>query len=114
MSREKMEFILPGVFTIGPKNDTQALEKFALLLGAEDHKKIDGIIEGVIEGETRVLAASMKIEEIFNGRDVFKATIISKVQDELDQFGMVIYNANVKELQDMQGSEYANFVCENL
>ena len=76
-----------------------------MLLGNEDHKKIDSIIEGVIEGETRVLAASMNIEEIFNGRDKFKATIIDKVQDELDQFGLVIYNANVKELQDMQGSE---------
>jgi flotillin len=28
------------------------------------------------------------------------------VQEELDQFGLVIYNANVKELQDMPGSEY--------
>jgi flotillin len=77
-----------------------------LLLGAEDHKKIDNIIEGVIEGETRVLAASMAIEEIFNGRDKFKQTIITQVQNELDQFGLVIYNANVKELQDMPGSEY--------
>ena len=31
MSREKMEFILPGVFTIGPKNDFAALEKLSLL-----------------------------------------------------------------------------------
>ena len=27
MSREKMEFIIPGVFTIGPRNDVHALEK---------------------------------------------------------------------------------------
>jgi flotillin len=28
------------------------------------------------------------------------------VQSELDQFGLCIYNANVKELQDTPGSEY--------
>lgn len=28
------------------------------------------------------------------------------MQEELDQFGLVIYNANIKELQDMPGSEY--------
>ena len=106
MSREKMEFIIPGVFTIGPNNDIAALEKYALLLSSETHENIDKIIEGVIEGETRVLAASMEIEQIFNGRDKFKQTIISKVQEELDQFGLNILNANVKELADMPGSEY--------
>ena len=106
MSKEKMEFVIPGVFTIGPRDDAPSMEKYALLLSAEPIEKIDHIIEGVIEGETRVLAASMEIEQIFNGRDQFKQTIISKVQEELNQFGLVIYNANVKELQDMAGSEY--------
>jgi flotillin len=77
-----------------------------LLLASEDHKKIDGIIEGVIEGETRVLAASMPIESIFKDRATFKETIVKKVQEELHLFGLVIYNANVKELHDMPGSEY--------
>ncbi|CAG8760521.1 2662_t:CDS:2, partial [Ambispora leptoticha] len=31
---------------------------------------------------------------------------IKNVQAELDQFGLFIYNANVKQLQDTQGSEY--------
>lgn len=80
MSKEKMEFVIPGVFTIGPRNDEESMEKYALLLGSEQHDKIDKIIEGVIEGETRVLAASMEIEGIFNGRDLFKQTIIAKVR----------------------------------
>ena len=32
------------------------------------------------------------------------------VQHELDQFGLRIYNANVKELQDTPGSEYFEFL----
>ena len=63
MSREKMEFVLPGVFTIGPKNDVESLEKYALLLGNEEHEKIDEIIEGVIEGEKAVIGAFITLQE---------------------------------------------------
>jgi len=106
MSREKMEFRLPGVFTIGPRDDPEALKRYSILLGDKKLEKIDEIIEGVIEGETRVLSAAMEIEEIFNDRDAFKVQIIERVQKELDQFGLIIYNANIKELEDTEGSEY--------
>ncbi len=36
--------------------------------------------------------------------------VIENVQNELDQFGLRIYNANVKELQDTPGSEYFAFL----
>ncbi len=52
----------------------------------------------MIEGETRVLAASMSIEEIFKGRTNFKTKIIDMVQEELSKLGLAIFNANIKEL----------------
>ena len=52
----------------------------------------------------------MTIEQIFNDRKVFKDTLIAGVQEELDQFGLKIYNANIKELQDYKGSEYFSFL----
>jgi flotillin len=67
MSNEKMEFILPTVFTIGPKDDLENLRIFAKFLLNQDEDSITDIIKGVIEGETRVLAANMSIEEIFKG-----------------------------------------------
>lgn len=48
----------------------------------------------------------MTMEELFNNRRLFKAQVIECVQKELDQFGMRVYNANVKELQDMGDSKY--------
>lgn len=118
MTIEKLEFILPGVFTIGPDimtGDTDIdklnISKFATLLDTnlnekENSKKISETILGIIEGETRILAASMKIEEIFNNRSEFKNKIIINIQKELEQFGLKVFNANVKELQDTPGSEY--------
>ncbi|KXT08731.1 hypothetical protein AC579_6201 [Pseudocercospora musae] len=48
----------------------------------------------------------MTMEELFNHRRIFKRQVIECVQKELDQFGMKVYNANVKELQDMGNSKY--------
>jgi len=111
MSSQKMEFILPGVFLIGPENDMSALQKYSRYLSSQqDAKSLDHLIRGIIEGETRVLSAKMTIEELFNNRDRFKEEIINNIQLELDQFGLKIFNANIKELQDAPGSEYFQFM----
>jgi flotillin len=46
------------------------------------------------------------MEEIFTERDQFKRRIYVNIQSELDQFGLKIYNANIKELGDAPGSSY--------
>ncbi|OAQ69807.1 flotillin domain-containing protein [Pochonia chlamydosporia 170] len=132
MTKEKLQFALPVVFTVGPDvNDRgansnsedasavdredrgDALVKFAMLLAQSEgsNKKDHGdhvasIVKGIIEGETRVLVSSMTMEEIFTEREVFKKRIFRNIQSELDQFGLKIYNSNVKELKDAPGSVY--------
>ena len=84
-----------------------------MLLAEADNKKdasrgqhIENIVKGIIEGETRVLVSSMTMEEIFTEREEFKKRIFRNIQGELDQFGLKIYNANVKELRDAPNSSY--------
>ncbi|KAG5982312.1 hypothetical protein E4U55_002060 [Claviceps digitariae] len=130
MTREKLQFALPVVFTVGPdvnqrgansgrfddppegertgnrEDRGDALMKYAMLLAqSESGKKDQGthvasIVKGIIEGETRVLVSSMTMEEIFTEREVFKKRIFRNIQSELDQFGYV------KELKDAPGSVY--------
>ncbi len=97
MSIEKIPFNLPGVFTIGPKNDHESLVNYVRFL-ASASIDINKIILGVIEGETRTLISKMTMEEIFNDRETFRDTIISGVQRELDDFGLKVFNANIAEL----------------
>ncbi|CAB4416535.1 unnamed protein product [Rhizophagus irregularis] len=108
MTTEKLEFNLPAVFTIGPKDEPKALERYAKLLATngKNSEHVKELVRGIIEGETRVIAAATTMEEIFQERKSFKEQVIKNVQAELDQFGLFIYNANVKQLQDTQGSEY--------
>lgn len=127
------KFSLPAVFTIGPAvepdgRDLERLKRYAQLLTGESDGRpvarikgkggvvgagrshIQDIIKGIIEGETRSLVSTMTMEEVFRERGVFKKKVIEGVQQELDQFGLRIYNANVKELEDSEGSEYFAFL----
>uniref|UniRef100_A0ACD5U9L2 Uncharacterized protein n=1 Tax=Avena sativa TaxID=4498 RepID=A0ACD5U9L2_AVESA len=124
MSAEKLPFILPAVFTIGPKitaasgeeEDMKELEAQLLLyakLIAPLHSStshVHELVKGIIEGETRVLAAELTMEEIFKGTKSFKQKVFTQVQLELKQFGLVIYNANVKQLVDVPGHEYFSYL----
>ncbi|KAF7854588.1 hypothetical protein EAF04_010397 [Stromatinia cepivora] len=133
MTKEKLQLNIPVVFTIGPdvnrrgdnartadrnretaaEDANDALMKFSMLL-AEGETKNNGnagdhlrkIVVGIIEGETRVLVSSMSMEKIFTERESFKKDIFKNIQSELGQFGLRIYNANVKELKDAPGSNY--------
>ncbi|KAH8885321.1 hypothetical protein GQ53DRAFT_365733 [Thozetella sp. PMI_491] len=153
MTKEKLQFLLPVVFTIGPdvnqrgansklpgnepaapahagdehsthpddhgydnrrEDRGDALMKYAMLLAdsgakkssSQNHQFLENIVKGIIEGETRVLVSSMTMEEIFTEREVFKRRIFRNIQGELSQFGLRIYNANVKELRDAPNSIY--------
>lgn len=161
MTKEKLQFLLPVVFTVGPDVNQRganakaalhgphaglltghddhhaassvtdgsdqrredlgdSLMKYAMLLadsghngkrsgrsdGGATHQFLENIVKGIIEGETRVLVSSMTMEEIFTEREVFKRRIFRNIQGELDQFGLKIYNANVKELKDAPNSVY--------
>ncbi|TVT99586.1 hypothetical protein EJB05_55015, partial [Eragrostis curvula] len=112
MSSEKQPFILPAVFTIGPKVsdvDKAPLLLYAKLMIAPHDKQsshVRELVKGVIEGETRVLAASMTMEEIFHGTKSFKQEVLGNVQLKLNQFGLYTYNANFKQVVDVPGQEY--------
>ncbi|KAI3982949.1 hypothetical protein MKX01_010432 [Papaver californicum] len=105
MSSEKLAFLLPAVFTIGPRHeDQQSLLRYANCY----------LVHGIIEGETRVLAASMTMEDVFKGTKDFKKEVFEKVQLELNQFGLLIYNANIKQLVGVRGHEYFSYLGQKV
>ena len=107
-----------AVFTIGPRDEDEgALKKYGRLLSGSfdrntnESKHVEELVRGVIEGETRVIAASLTMEvitsqpishhfsmphlrtfftkqEIFQQRKLFKEQVIKNVQAELDQVTM--------------------------
>ncbi len=125
MSNEMIPFMLPATFTIGPKNDVEALTKYVRLLenvkdikvnkdkdGKEKISTIDSIILGIIEGETRTISSKMAMKDIFNNRASIKENILKGVQEELDDLGLHIYNVNIRELEDSK--EYKSNYFESM
>ncbi|KAI1145050.1 hypothetical protein F4825DRAFT_467653 [Nemania diffusa] len=134
MTREKLQFLLPAVFTVGPdvnqrganyQHDDLAchqddrgdsLMKYAMLLADSTVEKttrasgmrqsVESIVKGIIEGETRVLVSSMTMEEIFTERELFKRRLFRNIQGKLDLSGLKIFNAKVKESRDAPNSVY--------
>jgi flotillin len=103
MSKEKVEFNLPVVFTVGPISpleDEHGFQTYAQMLNELSPDQIENIIRGVIEGETRGLTADMTIEEMFNSKERFKTEVVSKIDTDLSKLGLRVLNANIKEMSD--------------
>jgi flotillin len=114
MSKEKMEFNFPAVFTIGPQNDDNSLQKYARFMLNQDDDSRYTVISGIIEGEARSVAANLPIEEIFYGRNLFKNEILHGIQTQLEQYGLCIYNANIEELKDSDSSNYFKMLSQKI
>eukprot|EP00842_Homolaphlyctis_polyrhiza_P005793 jgi/Hompol1/6214/HPOL_002213-RA len=111
MSIEKLEFNLPVVFTIGPHDEPQALYAYAKFLAdSNNDDRVRELVRGVLEGEVRVIAASMTIEEIFREKRLFKENVLKHVATELDHFGLFVYNANIQQLSDTPDSQYFKYL----
>ncbi|KAA8541959.1 hypothetical protein F0562_023111 [Nyssa sinensis] len=101
MSAEKLPFLLPAIFTIGPQVDKdESMLKFVKLISTHDKNSnhVNELVQGVIEGETCVLA-SVTMEEIFKGTKEFKKEIDvaeAKMKGEIgakDREGLTAQNA---------------------
>ena len=57
-------------------------------------------LERIIKGEICIVAASMTMNEIFKNSKVFKVNILDKVQLQLNQFGLMIYDAIFEQVVD--------------
>lgn len=103
MSKEKVEFELPIAMTIGPhipEENEESFIKYCKLLQETSTEELRNTVQGIIEGETRGLTAQLTIEEMFNGKDVFRKKVVTKLEGDLNKFGLRIYNANIQEMRD--------------
>jgi flotillin len=107
MSKEKVEFSLPVVVTLGPISpyeDGDSFKNYARRMTGMEELEIRETISGMVEGETRGLTAKMTIEEMFAGKDIFKEKVVDKIDNDLRKLGLKIYNANIKEMADFDAN----------
>ena len=101
MSSQRIPFNLPSVWTIGPKDELLSLEKYVKLILDQGEDGIKKTVEGVIQGEVRVLTANLDLNKLFSEREQFKDEVVDKISKVLAPFGLKVYNANIAELSDL-------------
>ncbi|AYV78782.1 MAG: flotillin domain-containing protein [Edafosvirus sp.] len=106
MDLKRVSFNLPTVFTVGPKDDIASLKIYAKLLQQSNSDDLKSKIIGIIQGETRMAAGRLPLDDLFNNREKFKEEITERINDKLSVFGLHVYNANIEELRDMKGTNY--------
>ena len=114
MSREKVPFLLPTVFTIAPIPPERCMESFknyARTMTGIGHDSMEATIRAIIHGETRVLTAEMTIEEMFADKERFKSMVQTKIARDLSQFGLMVANCNIEEMDDLDNnSKYFGYL----
>ncbi len=110
MTTEKIPFNMPMTFTICPIEDNDSLKKYAARVCGIDQSAFEENLLGIIQGESRILTASLELEKLFNDRDTFKKHITDNINSSLSEFGLRAMNVNIEELIDNDGSEYFKYM----
>ena len=106
MSLEKIAFNMPTVFTIGPNDSYESLKKFSKYFQSTAKTNVEEVIYGIVKGEARMAAGKISLDHLFNNRQIFKDQLVRDINDQLEQFGLKVHNANIEELKDMDGTNY--------
>jgi flotillin len=104
MSKERISFHMPTVWTLAPKNDNDSVQRYASRLLEMDDRHLDTFFTGIIEGDGRIIAGEMELDEIQGQREKVRQKLMGKLGPDFDALGMEILNVNVAELTDTKRS----------
>ena len=103
LSQQNIRIDVPSTFTVGVATEPGIMENAAERLLGLSQEEIKSIAEDIVFGQTRVVIATMDIEEINANRDKFVENIMNGVEVELKKIGLRLINVNVKDITDDSG-----------
>jgi len=92
-----------------PAVDMEGFKRYARFVSAMSRAEQATTIQGMVEGETRGLTAGLTVEEIFNAKEAFRDQVVTQIQIDLDKLGLIIFNANVREMSDYGTNLYFSY-----
>jgi len=103
LSQQNIRINVPSTFTVGISTEPGVMENAAERILGIPIPEVKRIAEDIIFGQTRVVIATMSIEEIIANRDKFVENITQGVEVELKKIGLKLINVNVKDIIDESG-----------
>ncbi|MBN2007477.1 MAG: flotillin family protein [Anaerolineae bacterium] len=100
LSQQNIRIDVPSTFMVGISTEPGVMENAAERLLGLPRDEVRRIAEDIIFGQTRVVIATMEIEEIIANRDKLVDNITNGVEAELKKIGLRLINVNVKDIKD--------------
>ena len=103
LSKKNIRVNVPSTFTIGISTNPDIMNNAAeRLLGLND-KEIATQARDIILGQTRLVIATLSIEEINQDREKFLDLVNKNVSTEVNKIGLELINVNIRDITDESG-----------
>ena len=103
LSKKNIRVNVPSTFTVGISTRPEVMQNAAeRVLGLSD-KEMRHQAADIILGQTRLVIATLSIEEINQDREKFLELVNLNVGSELQKIGLEVINVNIRDITDESG-----------
>ena len=103
LSKKNIRVNVPSTFTIGISTDPVVMNNAAERLLSLPEREIAAQSRDIILGQTRLVIATMTIEEINQDREKFLDLVNKYCAAELNKIGLDVINVNIRDITDESG-----------
>ena len=103
LSKKNIRVNVPSTFTIGISTQPEIMNNAAERLLGLGEKEIAAQAKDIILGQTRLVIATLSIEEINQDREKFLDLVNKNVSTEVSKIGLELINVNIRDITDESG-----------
>ena len=103
LSKKNIRVNVPSTFTIGISTHPDIMNNAAERLLRLGEKDIAGQARDIILGQTRLVIATLSIEDINQDREKFLNLVNKNVSTEVNKIGLELINVNIRDITDESG-----------
>lgn len=103
LSKKNIRVNVPSTFTIGISTQPEIMNNAAERLLGLGEKEIAAQARDIILGQTRLVIATLSIEEINQDREKFLDLVNKNVSTEVNKIGLELINVNIRDITDESG-----------
>ena len=100
LSKKNIRVNVPSTFTIGISTNPDIMNNAAERLLGLNEKEIAGQARDIILGQTRLVIATLSIEEINQDREKFLDLVNKNVSTEVNKIWLELINVNIRDITD--------------
>jgi flotillin len=103
LSKKNIRVNVPSTFTIGISTHPDIMNNAAERLLGLNEKEVAAQARDIILGQTRLVIATLSIEEINQDREKFLDLVNKNVSTEVNKIGLELINVNIRDITDESG-----------